>query len=101
MNTDQFLKSNMKEYLNQDHGKCISCSECIKAKDRNIFYKYPKQMQSHYGAAHCSHPNLNTGRAEAFNLDKERQILKVPREIKRDFTTMSKATYLPYEVVVD
>lgn len=97
MNTKSFLKTNLKEYLNQDHDRCISCAECIKASDRHLSYKYPKQTKSIYDAYHCS-VHKGTVKTEAFNLDKERLKMRIPREFKRDFTSHNKATYLPYEV---
>lgn len=46
--TEKFLKTNMDEYFKADEGRCISCSECMKSKEKNLFYKYPKGLKTLY-----------------------------------------------------
>lgn len=91
MRTEKFLKTNLNEYLKQEEGRCISCSECMKAQDKNLFYKYPRHIKSNYIDEYSRFdPNA---KSQQFNLDKEKLKLKVPYKVSRDFTSTHKAEF--------
>jgi hypothetical protein len=91
MKTGRFLKTNLNEYLRKEDDRCISCSECMKGQDRNLFYKYPKNMKSLYNAEYSKFdPNA---KSQIFNIDKEKQNLKIPYKVQRDFVSNYKAFY--------
>jgi hypothetical protein len=48
LNTQKFLKTDLNEYLKSDQERCISCSECMKSQEKNLFYKYPAHMKTNY-----------------------------------------------------
>jgi hypothetical protein len=82
---EKFLKTKLNEYLTCKGDRCISCSECMKHQDKNLFYKYPPKMSSHY-MAEFSTMN-NSGKANEFNLDKEKLKCKIPYKVPRDFVS--------------
>lgn len=86
----------MDEYFKAEEDRCISCSECMKSREKNLFYKYPKNLKTLYELEYSKFdPNA---RSKEFNLDKERQSLKVPYNVPRDFTSTNKAVYQPFQV---
>lgn len=91
LRTEKFLKTNLDDYLKADEGRCISCSECMKAQEKNLFYRYPKQIKSNYIDEYSRFdPNA---KSQQFNLDKEKLKLKVPYKVSRDFTSTHKAEF--------
>ena len=63
----------------------------MKAQEKNLFYKYPKNLKSLYEQTYNKFdPNA---KSKEFNLDKERLALKVPYNVSRDFTSTNKAVY--------
>lgn len=96
LRTEKFLKTNLDEYLKTEEGRCISCSECMKAQEKNLFYRYPKQIKSNYiDEYNRFDPNA---KSQQFNLDKEKLKLKVPYKVSRDFTSTHKAEFQPFAV---
>ncbi|CDW75311.1 UNKNOWN [Stylonychia lemnae] len=97
LNTQKFLKSDINEYLKQEEGRCISCSECMKTQDKNLFYKYPQHLKSNYIDEYSKFdPNA---KSKEFNLDKEKLRLKVPYKVARDFTSTHQAEFKPFQVM--
>ncbi len=79
LKTEKFLKTDLEEYFKTDENRCISCSECMKSPDKNLFYKYPKGIRTIYEQEYSKFdPNA---KSKEFNLDKERLNLKVPYKV--------------------
>eukprot|EP00347_Sterkiella_histriomuscorum_P017880 403347623 len=99
LKTDRFLRTNLQQYFNNDHVNCISCSQCIKSKDKNLFYKYPQNTKSNYEKEFGRNKSIEAGiKPEQFVLDKVRQSVKTPLRIKRDLKTTNQQHFLPFDV---
>lgn len=59
MNTKSFLRTNLNEYFQHDSDRCIGCSECIKAQQRSISYKYPRDMKTKYDETFQNKTSIN------------------------------------------
>lgn len=73
MHTETFLKSSVEDLLHLNDNRCFMCSECLKARDQLVAYKYPKTIGSQYQKEYQETLSKKGGwRATEFNLDKEK-----------------------------
>jgi hypothetical protein len=90
----KLVKTNLHEYFKCEDDRCISCSECLKGQDKLLQYKYPSGMKTNYLIEYSKFdPNA---KSKIFNLDRERERLKVPYNVPRDFTSTNQAEYKPF-----
>jgi len=69
----------------------------MKSQDKNLFYKYPHHMKTIYEKEYSKFdPNA---KSRCFNLDKEKLSLKVPYNVRRDFTSTYQSEFRPFQVL--
>ncbi len=89
----------MDEYFKDDGDRCMSCAECLKTREKILQYKYPKGLQSNYSQTFIR-PSTAT-RAQEFNMDKEKEKVKVKRTgVSKDYTTTHKNEFKPFLVTM-